>query len=162
MARYSVATGPVPLTIERFHGGTPLKRLFIALFFILPLFVNGCIYDASNQVEADQLVSQYHDALKANDLDAVLALYGPEFFKDHSSTGWRHTLAALHERYGSLKQARQAFTQKDHRYRGDYYIYGYTLVFEKGTISEVITVFKGIENDKLTIAGHVFKARAAG
>jgi len=134
-----------------------MKHLLIT-FFLLPLFVSGCsVYDASNQSEADQLVSQYHDSLKAEDWSRLLSLYDPGFFKVHSRDSWQQRLTALHARYGALKTVQQTFSQKDSRYRGDYYIYGFKLVFEKGRTSEILTIFKGIESDKLTIAGHVIK-----
>jgi len=134
-----------------------VKKL-LSIFVLLSLLVSACsIYEASNQPEADKLVAQYHAALKAKDWDTLLSFYEPSFFKEHSKKVWQHKLMNLSERYGALKSTRQTFAKKDPRYRGDYYIYGYRLVFEKKTLDELITVFKGLEADKLTIAGHVIK-----
>jgi len=121
--------------------------------------MTACVYDASNQSEADVLVSKYHTLLKAGDWDGVLALYSPDFFKEQNPKAWRATLVEQQKEYGTLQQARQTYSQKDPRYRGDYYMYGYTLVFERGTVAETITVFKGIESNTLTIAGHTLKAK---
>jgi len=133
-----------------------IKRLItLCLLLLLPA---GCsIYEASDQPAADQLVTRYHDALQNKQWDSLLALYDPGFFKEQSRDGWQHKLETLFETYGELKRARQTFAQKDPRFRGDYYIYGYRLVFDKRTIDETITIFKGIESEKLTIAGHVIK-----
>ena len=134
-----------------------MKKL-LPIFVLLSWMMSGCsIYEANNQPEADQLVAQYHAALKAQDWDTLLSLYEPSFFREHSKDVWQRKLAGLSARFGAFKRARQTFAKKDPRYRGDYYIYGYRLVFEKKTIGELITVFKGLESDKLTIAGHVFK-----
>ncbi|MDQ6992210.1 MAG: hypothetical protein Q9M31_01945 [Mariprofundus sp.] len=135
-----------------------MRRLLILFSFLSLLIISGCsLYAASDQAGADQLVGQYHKAFKAKQWDSLLSLYDPSFFKQHSRDGWRDALAALSDRYGVLKQVHQSYAQKDPRFRGDYYIYGYRLLFEKKTINETITVFKGIESDKLTIAGHVLK-----
>jgi len=98
-----------------------------------------------------------HDSLKAKQWDTLLALYEPSCFRAHSRNLWQQELSSLFDRYGALNEVRQTFTQKDPRFRGDYYIYGYRLVFDRATISETITVFKGLETDKLTIAGHILK-----
>jgi len=137
-------------------GGFSVKKLLSAFVFVL--FVSGCsIYEASNQPEADQLVSQYHAAFKAKDWDTVLSFYEPSFFKQHTRVVWQRKLMQLSEQYGALKSVRQTFAKKDPRYRGDYYIFGYRLVFEKKSLNELITVFKALESNKLTIAGHVIK-----
>ncbi|MDX8406673.1 MAG: hypothetical protein R8K50_11065 [Mariprofundus sp.] len=135
-----------------------MKRLFTILILLPLFFISGCsTYNASNQSEADQIVSQYHASFKANQWASVLALYEPSFFETHSRDAWKQELNNLFSRYGALTEVRQTFTQKDPRFRGDYYIYGFRLVFDKGIISETITVFKGLETDKLTIAGHILK-----
>jgi hypothetical protein len=121
--------------------------------------MTGCLYDANNQSEADQLVNRYHTLLKAGDVDGILALYNDVFFAEHNRKAWRAALLKQQKEYGVLQQVRQVYTQKDPRFRGDYYIYGYTLVFEHGKVSETITVFKGIEDDTLTIAGHTLKVK---
>jgi len=138
-------------------GEYPVKRLLITLL-LLPVMAGCSIYSASDQSEADKLVTRYHQAFKAGDWDTLLSLYSPAFFKAQSNDEWRHKLMGLHSQYGALKEVRRSYAQKDSRYRGDYYIYGYRLIFAKGAVNETITIFKGIENDKLTIAGHVFKA----
>jgi len=150
------ATSSHPITTTTRHGGHPVKRLLISLL-LLPLLFGCSMYDASNKSEADQMVGQYHDALKAKQWETLLTLYDPDFFKEHDRHAWQQELSKMFDQYGALNEIRQTFTQKDPRFRGDYYIYGYRLAFDKATISETITVFKGLETDKLTIAGQILE-----
>lgn len=131
-----------------------MKKLFL-LLLLLPLLFSGCSYEAGNQAGADQLVNDYHQAFKADDWETLLTLYNDSFFQTHSKESWQSTMAALITRFGPVREFRQMYTQKDPRYRGDYYIYGYRIVFEHGSATETLTVFQGIEEKKLTIAGHV-------
>ena len=134
-----------------------MKRLLISLLLLPPLLFGCSMYNASNQSEADKMVGQYHEALKAKQWDTLLALYDPAFSKEHDRHAWQQELNTLFDQYGALNEIRQTFSQKDPRFRGDYYIYGYRLAFDKAMISETITVFKGLETDKLTIAGHILE-----
>lgn len=123
---------------------------------LLATGLSGCLYDASQQQEASEVVQQLHDAaFKSHDLDKALAMYDASFFKEHAKDAWRQKLASISKGYGALKEVHPLFQQKDPRFRGDYYIFGNRLVFENGTLKETITVLKAIESDHLTIAGHL-------
>ncbi|MDQ6978776.1 MAG: hypothetical protein Q9M09_01215 [Mariprofundaceae bacterium] len=134
-------------------------KTIISVCLLCTVFMSACMYDASNQPEADQLVHRYHTALKAENWDAVLALYNPVFFKERNRKGWRVKLLEQQKKYGTLQHVRQTYSQKDPRYSGDFYIYGYTLIFERGTVAETLTIFKGLQDNALGIVGHTLKAK---
>ncbi|WP_238701091.1 hypothetical protein [Mariprofundus erugo] len=131
-----------------------MKKLF-ALLMLLPLFFTACSYEAADQGGADQLVNRYHEAYKTGDWETLLACYDESFFQTHSRNAWQSTLTALTERFGPIREFHQMYSQKDPRYRGDYYMYGYRILFDHGSATETLTIFQGIEEKKLAIAGHV-------
>ncbi|HXH71384.1 MAG TPA: hypothetical protein VNI58_01025 [Mariprofundaceae bacterium] len=137
-----------------------MKRLR-ALLLVLPLLfsLNACLYNSGDETQAEQLVKQWHDAFKAKNWDAAFALYDKSFYNDHPRDAWLTELKSLGDTYGALKDIRPVFHQKNARLRGDYYIYGFHLIFEKGSAAETITVFKALESDKLTIAGHMIQPK---
>ncbi|MBF0282106.1 MAG: hypothetical protein HQM07_06020 [Zetaproteobacteria bacterium] len=126
----------------------------ITAFFLFVFSLTGCTYDAGDKVLADQLVYLCHQSISNNDMETLMKLYDPSFFKDQPKAVWAAYWADIYKRLGHLQEIRPGFSQKDARFRGDYYIYGYTLVFERGIARETITVFKGIEQDEVAIAGH--------
>jgi len=136
-----------------------MLKIITSLCLLCAIFMNACMYDAANKPEADQLVARYHTALKAGNWDAVLALYNPAFFKELSREAWRAKLLEQRKKYGTLQHIRETYMQKDPRYSGDFYIYGYTLIFERGTVAETLTIFKGLQDDTLTIMGHTLKTK---
>jgi len=133
-----------------------LKRLLTALL-LFPLLLSACMYEASNQNEATQMVDQWHKAYQTGDWDKVVADYDTKFFKETSKESWLQHLQSFTEKFGPLKDVHQVFQQKDPRFRGDYYIYGYTLIFDHGRADETITILKKLNEDELLIAGHIIK-----
>ncbi|RMG92473.1 MAG: hypothetical protein D6703_01800 [Zetaproteobacteria bacterium] len=132
---------------------------FRFLAIMLALLQAGCLTQASHQQEAEQLVKQLHQAMQQQAWDQIMPLYDQQFLKAHPEKLWRQTLASLPERYGQLKTIKPTFQQKDPRFRGDFYIFGYLLKFEHGSIRETITVFKPVDSDELSITGHMLKPR---
>jgi len=137
-----------------------MKRLFTLSIALLLLLLSGCMYDAADEGQASRIVDQWHAAFKAKEWDKAFALYDKSFLAEHPREAWQQHLAQLTDRFGALKDIRPTFQQKDPRFRGDYYMFGFVLVFEKGTATETVTVFKGIENDKLTIAGQMIQPKS--
>lgn len=137
-----------------------MKRL-CTLLLVLPLLftLNGCMYDSSKEVQAEQIVKEWHTAFKAKDWKSAFALYDKSFYKDHPKDAWQTELKSLLKTYGALKEVRPTFKQKNARLRGDYYIFGFHMIFEKGSAAETITVFRALESDKLTIAGQIIQPK---
>ena len=136
-----------------------MKRL-LAILFILPLLLGSCsMYDASNQADADKIVSQLHEDYKNREWGKLLSLYDDKFFAERSREDWRNELQALLETHGEIKEFKPVFHQKDPRLEGDFYLYGFKISFENGAVDETITVMKSIQSDKLTIIGHLIQPR---
>lgn len=136
-----------------------MHKFIIGLFILL--LMPACSYKATNQEEADQLVASWHKSIQQGNFDTLPNFYDASFFKEHPQNAWKAYWIQLVSKYGPLREVHQTFSQKDARYRGDYYMYGFKLVFDHGTAKETITVFKGIEQDKVMIVGHFIEhARA--
>lgn len=134
-----------------------MKRL-LPILLILPLFLlSSCMYDAADQGSASKIVQQWHEAYKNGNWEQVLAPYDKTFFKEQTKDEWLKHLHSFTERFGPLKDIHPVFEQKDPRFRGDYYVYGFTLIFDHGRADETVTVFKALEKDNLVIAGHIIR-----
>ncbi len=133
---------------------------FRFLAIMLVLLQAGCLTQASHQQEAEQLVQHLHQAMQQQAWDEIMPLYDRKFLEAHPEKLWKQTLASLPKRYGQLRAIKPTFQQKDPRFRGDFYIFGYLLKFDHGTIRETITVFKPVDSDKLSITGHMLKPRS--
>jgi len=125
--------------------------------FCMLLLLAGCLTQANQQQEASQIAKQMHAAMQAKDWDAAMGLYGKEFFKGHSRESWKGKLAAMPTRFGELREITESFAQKDPRFGGDFYIYGFKLTYERGVVKETLTIFKKNESDKLVVTGQLFK-----
>jgi len=138
-------------------GGDNVKQWMMIAGVFCVLTVSGCMTEANQQGEAKQIVKTMHLAMQTGDWDAALALYGKEFFTGHDKSAWRDKLASMPVRFGKLLEIKESFMQKDPRYSGEFYIYGFRLIFERGVLNETITVFQSLERVKMTITGHLFK-----
>lgn len=136
-----------------------MKRLpvLFLLLLLLPI-TSGCSFSTDQGATANKIVKQCHTALEKQDWDKLFSLYDHSFFAQNPKTAWKDKLTALFDRLGPLQSETADFQQNDAVSRGDYYMYGFTLHFAKGTAKETITVFKGINEKKLSIAGHVIKS----
>jgi len=85
------------------------------------------------------------------------AQYATAFIDTHSKDKWKEKWLGMIQNLGEVRQFRPLYSQKDARYRGDYYMYGYMVDFERGKAKETITIFKGIEQDEISIVGHVIQ-----
>ncbi|WP_018294529.1 hypothetical protein [Mariprofundus ferrooxydans] len=122
---------------------------------VLPMLLGACSYAANEQPAADKVVERLHQTVRNHDFDAMLELYNESFFEAYDRRAWQKKWQGFEQQLGALEEVRPIFSQNDARYRGDYYIYGFMLVFARGKLRETISVFKGIEGDKLSIMGHV-------
>ncbi len=136
-----------------------MKRLMIWTGVCTVLLLTGCLTQANQQAEANQIVTKMHAAIQAQDWDAALTLYGDDFFAGHSKKNWRATLVSMPARLGKLVEIKPGFAQKDPRFGGDFYIYGFRLFFERGVVRETLTVFTGIERKKMVVTGHLLKLK---
>jgi len=139
-------------------GGYNVKLWMMMAGICCTLVMSGCITEANQQGEANQIVNKMHAAMQTADWDAVLALYDKPFFDGHDKSSWRDILASMPTRFGKLKDIKKSFAQKDPRYSGEFYIYGFKLIFERGVVHETVTVFQSVKRaEKMAITGHLFK-----
>lgn len=138
-----------------------MKR-FLTLFLLLPMLstTSGCSFSTDQGATANKIVQECHEALKQKNWDKLFSLYSAGFFAQNPKSAWKAKLTSLFDRMGPLQSESADFQQNDAVSRGDYYIYGFTLTFAKGTAKETITVFKGVNDKQLSIAGHVIQPLA--
>lgn len=141
------------LTIRHF------KQLKFAVIILITLPLSGCFTQADQQKQALELVEIAHNAIQSKDWAPLMSHYSDDFFLQHNKEEWLSQLQTTFEKGGKLNAIKQTFNQKNPRLSGDFYIYGYSLQFEHMITQETITIFKGIDDDKLSITGHIFKTR---
>ncbi len=134
-----------------------MRRLWFALL-LLPL-LGGCLTEANQGDEANTIVTTVHQAFKSGNWDAAIKLYDEAFLTTHSADAWRQKMIKLGSELGALKHVKPTFSQKDPRFRGDFYIYGFLLQFEHGSLSETLTIYKGVDKKRMTITGHDLKLK---
>ncbi|MDQ6988158.1 MAG: hypothetical protein Q9M25_10180 [Mariprofundaceae bacterium] len=136
-----------------------MKRLTTWVALCAVMLLAGCLTQANQQGEADKIVAKMHAAIQTGDWDSALALYGDDFFAGRGKENWRETLASMPVRLGKLVEIKPSFAQKDPRFGGDFYIYGFRLFFERGVVRETLTVFTGLERKKMLVTGHLLKLK---
>jgi len=134
-----------------------MKQLLI-LMMMLP-FLSGCLTEADQGNEANELVTTAHQAIKNNNLDTVIPLYDMAFLKTNPADTWKRQVAELTAPMGKLINIKPTFEQHDPRFGGDFYLYGFILQFEHGSISETLTIYKAVNKEHMTISGHILKLK---
>jgi len=138
-----------------------MKRFFTGIILapLLLVLLTGCLTEANQGEEAGQIVSTVHKGFQSGNWDAIMPLYDEQFYKMHPKSSWQQKLTQLTGPLGALKNIKSTFLHKDPRFRGDFYLYGFLLQFERGTISETLTIYKGVDKDRMTISGHPLKLK---
>ncbi len=134
-----------------------MKAKFVLI--IVTMLLAGCLTTADQMPEAEALVETLHKGMVQEDWDAIMPLYAKAFFKSQTPEMWRERLAEQAQSYGHLRDIKPTFRQKDPRFRGDFYIFGYLLKFERGTVRETVTVYKGVDKERMEISGHLLKPK---
>ena len=136
-----------------------MKQFFTILLLLPTLLLGGCLTEANQGDEAAKIVTAVHDAFKTGNWDKVMPLYEDQFLHLHPAAAWQASMRSLTAPLGALKNIKPTFQQKDPRFRGDFYLYGYLLQFEHGSVSETLTIYKGVDKDHMTISGHQLKLK---
>ena len=134
-----------------------MKHYLGCLGLCAVLLLGGCLDEANRPDEAAKLAQQMHTAIQKQDWDAIMPLYGDKFFVEQSRKEWLDKLASLHERFGALRDVKPVFAQKDPRLGGDFYVYGFRMMFERGVVHETLTVFEKNGENRLRVTGQLFK-----
>jgi len=138
-----------------------MKRFFVRLL-LLPLLLSmlaGCLIEANQGEEADQIVSTVHKGFQTGNWQEMMPLYDEQFLRIHRPKAWQQKMTALTKPLGALKNIKSTFQHNDPRFRGDFYLYGFLLQFENGTISETLTIYKGVDKERMTISGHELRLK---
>lgn len=139
-----------------------MKHFFakpLLLSLLLFSMLSGCLIEANQSEEANQIVSTVHKGFQTGDWTDVMPLYDEKFLSIHGSKAWPQKMTALIKPLGALKNIKSTFQHSDPRFRGDFYLYGFLLQFENGTISETLIIYKGVDKDRMTISGHQLKLK---
>lgn len=136
-----------------------MKRLLTLIFACLLPLLSGCLTQADQGAEANKLVTAVHQSFQDGDWDRLLPLYDEQFIKTHPTEKWKQQLTSLTQPMGKLINIKPTFEQHDPRFGGDFYLYGFILQFEKGSISETITIYKAVNAEKMTISGHELRVK---
>ncbi|PIV29114.1 MAG: hypothetical protein CO186_02335 [Zetaproteobacteria bacterium CG_4_9_14_3_um_filter_49_83] len=159
MLAYTSHTSKIRITMQKINP--PMKYFFnsLAIYIAISILFTGCLTQASQTEQAHSLVEQAHQAFEARQWDSLTPLYAPTFFQDKSPEDWKITLENTTAGLGKLTGVQPTFEQKDPRFGGDFYLYGFLLQYENGSISETLTVYSSIDDDVLKISGHILKTR---
>ncbi len=133
---------------------TRLKLIFITLFFL-----SGCITQADQQQQADQVIKQLHQAIQQKQWDTAMQLFNPDFFKTEPKNHWKKQFNALQDKLGNIISFHTISKSKDPRFGGDFYIYIISVRHEHGFSHETVTLIKSIDDTPLTISGYQIKAQ---
>ncbi|MFQ5345569.1 MAG: hypothetical protein ACE5DZ_06375 [Mariprofundus sp.] len=137
-------------------------KLFFARILLIPLLLislTACLTEANQGDEAGQIVSIVHKGFQTGVWDDVMPLYDEQFLRVHPADTWQKRMTGLIKPLGALTEIKSTFLHKDPRFRGDFYLYGFLLHFEHGTISETLTIYKGVDKERMTISGHQLKLK---
>lgn len=131
----------------------------IALTFISLFFLSGCITQADQQQEADQIIHKLHQAIQQKNWDAATQLFNPSFFKTEPKKHWQQQFNALQSKLGAITSFHTVSKSKDPRFGGDFYIYIISVRHEHGFSHETVTIFKSLDDRPLAVAGYLIKAQ---
>jgi len=131
----------------------------ISVLALLLFMLGGCLTEANQGGEADAIVKTVHQGFKSGNWKDVMPLYDQQFLNIHPASIWQRKLAALVQPLGKLKHIKQTFNHNDPRFGGDFYMYGFLLQFEHGTISETLTIYDAVNKKHMTISGHELKLK---
>jgi len=108
------------------------------------LFSSSCSYKATNQTEADSMIRVCHQAIQAKEFGSLIKLYDSSFGGIHSADRWEKVWLSMTRELGEIREFRPLYSQKDARYRGDYYIYLTVRAFKTrfGEVSGIHPIFK--------------------
>jgi len=133
--------------------GDTMRSYFIISFFIISL-LPGCLTQANQQVEADKLVQEFHTALQNGDWEKAGSYYDAKFFQQQSRSNWQNDLQSAIKKLGDIESFHTITKQKDPRYGGDFYIYITRIQHQHGSSHETMTIFKGLDDERLSISGY--------
>jgi len=133
---------------------THLRLIFITLFLL-----SGCITQADQQQEADQIINKLHQAIQQKQWNVATQLFNPDFFKTEPKQHWQQQFALLQDKLGAITGFHTASKSKDPRFGGDFYIYIISVRHEHGFSHETVTLFKSLDDKPLAISGYQIRAQ---
>ncbi len=135
---------------------------FFARLLLLPLLLSmlaGCLFEADQGEQANQVISTVHKGFQTDNWQDVMPLYDDQFLRIHQLHAWQQKMTALTKPLGALKNIKSTFKHYDPRLGGVFYLYGFLLHFEHGTIAETLTIYKDADKEHMTISGHELRLR---
>jgi len=129
------------------------------LIFATLFLLSGCLTQADQQQEADQIINKLHQAIQEKQWDTAAQLFNPDFFKTESKRHWQQKLNTLQSKLGKIINFQIVSKSKDPRFGGDFYIYITSIRHEHGFSHETVTIIKSLDDKPLAIAGYLIKAQ---
>jgi len=129
------------------------------LILITLLFLPGCLTQADQQQQADQIINTFHQAIQQKQWDTARNLFDPAFFKTEPKIHWQQQFTLLQKELGEITDFHTVSKSKDPRFGGDFYIYIISVRHKHGFSHETITIFKSLDDKPLSIAGYQIKAQ---
>jgi len=130
------------------------------LGFIIAAILSGCITQADQQQQAEQILNKLHTAIQQQQWDTATKLFNPEFFKTEPKTHWQNHLKEIQNSLGKMTAFSIVSQTKDPRFAGDFYIYIVSVKHEHGFSHETVTIFKSLDDQPMMVSGYQIKAQA--
>ncbi len=135
-----------------------MRRLLVIPLLVLAISLNlvGCSneYSTKHQSQGDALVQRLHQAIQQGEWERLSEIYGPAYLEQNSVEGIAQHWRQMQQKLGAIRSFRLQSKQRDARLQGEFYFYRFTVLFERGSASETITVFRSGQNDRIAISGH--------
>jgi len=130
-------------------------RLYLTLITILCL--SGCLTQADQQQQADQLINKLHQAIQTKQWDAATKLFDASFFKTEPKAHWQQQFVLLQKELGNITDFHIVSKSKDPRFGGDFYIYIVSVRHTHGFSNETVTIVKSLDDKPIIVAGYQIK-----
>jgi len=132
-------------------------RFYLTL--IILFLLTGCLTQANQQQQADQIIHKFHQAIQQKQWDKAIQFFNPDFFKNEPEKRWQQHYSQLEKKLGKIISFHIASKSKDPRFGGDFYIYIVSVRHEHGFSHETVTIIKGLDDTPLAISGYQIKAQ---
>ena len=117
------------------------------------VLIVGCSNE--EKAEAEQLATQYFEAVKSNDVDSVMLLYSSEFFDSTPEQKWRAVLASCRTKLGETQSYElENWHVKTMLGVGTTVVLFYRVKYSKYDGTETIRAYRDSGDERFLINGH--------
>jgi outer membrane lipoprotein-sorting protein len=132
-----------------------MKKSMLCLSLLIATLLAGCAAPPDRHQEAEKMANQLYSDLQHKNWDAVMDMYGKQFYKGVSKEKWRAHLQSVQQRLGDIQSYSQTFQQRQSKYySSDVYIIGFSVIYKHGESEDTLTLYQPPGNKRMFIAGH--------